>query len=125
MMMNKDLTMRKALPQEAVDALLEKIKTDYRKWNGTMGGRIEEVDDIYREEMSKEFEKSVHVVAGSKYLKVVVKNSVHSFICLQDNGKFKRGDILKPASWRGPATNFARGNVLDGTLDRIRWTGAL
>ena len=116
MMMNKDLTMRKALPQEAVDALLEKIKADYRSF-----GDQSEI----RQQMIREFEQSVRVEAGNKYLKVIAGSSVHSFVCLQDNGKFKRGDILKPASWRGPATNFARGNVLDGTLDRIRWTGAM
>lgn len=118
MMMNKDMTMRKALPQEAIDALLEKIKADYR----SMGGSD---PSPHRQQMIREFEQSVRIEAGMKYLKVIAGSSVHSFICLQDNGKFKRGDILKPASWRGPATNFARGNVLDGTLDRIRWTGAL
>lgn len=118
MMMNKDLTMRKALPQEAIDALLEKIKSDYR---GFSNYRL----TPHRLEMIQEFEASIRVEAGNKYLKVIAGSSVHSFVCLQDNGKFKRGDILKPASWRGPATNFARGNVLDGTLDRVRWTGAL
>lgn len=125
-MKKKGIIMTKqALPKEAIDALLQKIKDDYRIWNGTMGGRVGKVEDNIREQMSQEFEKSITVEAGMKYLKIVTRGSVHSFVCLQDNGKFKRGDILKPASWRGPAMNFARGNVLDGTLDRIRWTGAL
>jgi len=34
------------------------------------------------------------------------------------------GDILKPASWRAPAKNSARGNVLEGGY-AIQWTGPL
>lgn len=113
------------LPQNAINALIQKIKDDYRIWNRTMGGRADYVADDIREKMSQEFEAGVRVEPGKKYLKVIRGGSVHSFICLVDTGKFKRGDILKPATWRGPATNFARGNILDGTLDRVRWTGAL
>jgi hypothetical protein len=44
---------------------------------------------------------------------------------LRDDAKFKKGDILMAASWNAPARNFARGNVLDKTFDRVRWTGAM
>jgi hypothetical protein len=80
--------------------------------------------DETRKKMVEEFIKSVRVDVGSKYIKVVTGNSVHSFIVIKAAGKFKRGDVLKPATWNAPAKNFARGNVLDGNFERIRWTGA-
>ena len=93
--------------------LIVKAKADYAAWVGASQYRIDEFNNGLRYEES------------SKYIKVITGNSVHSFIVKQDGGKFRRGDILKAASWAAPAKNFARGNVLDGTLDRIRWTGAL
>jgi hypothetical protein len=63
---------------------------------------------------------------GRKYVHVIMSDnqrSSHSWIMLQDDKKFKRGDILKSATWRGPARNFKRGNVLTGDFQHIRWCG--
>lgn len=73
--------------------------------------------------MFNEFKSKIRVDEGSKFIKVVTNNSVHSFIVKNDMGKFKRGDILKAASWRAPAKNFSRGNVLTGNFSNVRWTG--
>jgi len=69
------------------------------------------------------------VVTNKKYAKIV-KNSalcqgganVLAFIVKEDDGKFKRGDILKPANWNSPARNFARGNIFDDDL-KVSWYG--
>lgn len=70
---------------------------------------------------------TVEFDAGSKYIKVISvcrgSRSSHSFIVVKPDAKFKFGDILKSASWKSPAKNFARGNVLEGTFKNIRWCG--
>ena len=99
--------------------LLEKAKADYLDF---MGHRTNEP---VAAKMIAEYNNGFRLDEGSKFIKIVTRNSVHCFIAKQDMGNFRRGDILKAASWKTPAKNFARGNVLDGTLDRIRWTGAL
>lgn len=99
-----------------LNAYLEHIRKDY-------AGFMQPNTDT-RKEMVKEFNASVRVEEGRKYYKVIERNSVHSFICKEDMGRFKRGDILKAASWAAPAKNFARGNILLGTWKAVRWTGA-
>jgi hypothetical protein len=60
---------------------------------------------------------------GSKYIRVVWtygvygSRSAHSFIDAQ-------GNIWKSASWKAPAKNFIRGNILTSDFSRISWTGA-
>ena len=75
------------------------------------------------------FEKNCSVQPGQNYIKVIRENAVHAFVIkkLTDKTKamgFKVGDILKPAGWRAPALNKARGNVLEGNF-YINWTGPL
>ena len=66
---------------------------------------------------------------GRKYVKIIMSRangtaeSSHSWVVIGDQGKFKHGDILKSASWKSPAKNFARGNVLTGNFKHIRWAG--
>ena len=103
--------------QEQIQKYLEAIKSDYAGWN--------EVSKI-RKEMVTQFNAGLTIVPGNKYIKVVSKGSVHSFIVAQDTPKFKRGDVLKAKSWKAPATNFARGNLLSDNFnfEAVRWTGA-
>ncbi len=107
----------------ALDRYVAHIKADYAGWHRPRG------NDHIRDEMVREFDAGVSYEVSRKFVKVITgqasgNTSVHSFIVLADDGKFKRGDILKAASWKAPAKNFARGNVLAGNLKNVRWTGA-
>jgi hypothetical protein len=66
--------------------------------------------------------KYVHVIMRHGHLSGYQRSS-HSWVMLADDKKFKVGDILKSASWKAPARNFSRGNVLCGGYNHIRWSG--
>ena len=83
----------------------------------------------FNDEMKANFAEGISVEYGKKYIKIVKtlgsKRMVWGFIVGVDNDKkFKLGDILKPAGWKAPARNAARGNILDGGYP-INWTGPL
>jgi len=105
---------------DGLNEYLEHIKQSYTRW-WTANGQTEMTD--IQKEMAKDFEASVRYEVGRKYIKVISNRSAHSFICLQDSSKFRKGDILMAAGL-GPATNFARGNVVARNFANTRWTGA-
>ena len=74
--------------------------------------------------MNADYADTYDIRYGKKYIKIVCNNSVAAFVVGVDNDKkFKKGDILKAAGWNAPARNAARGNILDGGY-AIDWTGA-
>ena len=102
--------------KEQIQQYLEAIKASY--------GEFGEASSV-RQEMVKRFNENVAVTVGNKYLKVIIKGSVHSFIVVSSTYKFNVGDILMAKSYKAPATNFARGNILDPKFDftKVRWMG--
>lgn len=84
----------------------------------------EEKIDAWFAARNAEFVKDWRVDNNKKYLKIVRGGSAWAFIVKEDDGVFRAGDILKPASWAAPAKNAARGNILTGKFD-IQWTGPL
>jgi len=78
----------------------------------------------------------VEFIHGNKYIKVLTVNqpythrSAHSFIVKEDiytkDGvlKFSKGDILKAATIKAPATNFSRGSVFNpDSYKNFSWAG--
>ena len=110
--------------EAGVEAMLEHMRDDYRGWS-----RSGEKDEYgHRAKMEEEYADNLHYTVGSKYIKVINSarnsNCVEAFVVNTENDKkFRLGDILKPAGWAAPARNFPRGNVLERTFERVRWTG--
>ena len=99
---------------EAVNNLLENIKTDYAKWTTW-------------EEGIERFNNGIRTEDGRKYTKVITGTSVWGFIAKTDGVvkglPNKKGDVFKAAGWRGPA-RYTRGNIFDESgQNYFRWTG--
>lgn len=108
--------------QAVIDAYFAYLVTDYI---GFMDypDELDEKKEIAAK-MVDEYRNGLRIEYGKKYAKVIKGGSVHTFIQLEDDANFKRGDILKAASWKVPAKNFKRGNILTGDFKNVRWTGA-
>ena len=114
--------------------LLSHMKEDYHKWSMMTRTVHQNVEDFnraieIREEMEEEYNTGLHYEEHTKYIKVMSSSrgggcSVKCFVVNTENDKkFRFGDILKPAGWKGPTRNFARGNILENDFSGVRWTG--
>lgn len=106
-----------------INSYLNFIFENYKSWS-PVERCDNEVDRKVRMDMIEDFGNKLRFDEGRKYVKIIHGSSVHSFIVKEDGPKFKKGDILKAASWNAPATNFARGNILTGNYGMVTWTGA-
>ena len=105
---------------EKTEELLVQMKTDL---TDKFPHQSEKINFVFKE--------------GSNYIKLIREESsdrmsVLGFIVKKapkgidnkTNEPFKVGDMLMASSWSKPATNFARGNILDGyDAEKVRYTG--
>ena len=101
--------------EDTVCVLIDQLKDNYRIWAKSCG---------ICQEMVDKFNTSFDVRSGNKYIKIINSGSVWGFVCLYDDHKFQRGDILKPAGFNAPARNFARCNIFKLDSYNAVWTGA-
>ena len=119
---------------DAIDLVKCLMMEDYKRWS-----KIPEEksayecqpgeSDVISENMYHKFATTIGEKKGSKYIKITTGGSVWGFIVnTKTDKKFKYGDLLKAAGYNAPARNFARGNVIDDTVEdlrvkSVRWTG--
>jgi len=116
---------------EGIEVLLEHLRADYKNWQNLGKGPTSEIDKEIRERMYKEYCETLgyKYKDSLKYIRVITRaNRSASVLCfivnVHDDPKFKFGDILKPAGWKGPTRNFVRGSVIGPNFKNLRWTGA-
>ena len=113
--MNKEM-------KEGMEMMLEHMRADYCGWSRS---GFRDISEEILSDSEKRYCDGLHYTVGQKYIKVISESgSVSGFIVNTENDKkCALGDILKPAGWRGPAKNVARGNILERNFSRLRWTG--
>jgi hypothetical protein len=91
------------------------MKTKFDLW-------LEKVNETRKEYWDKKFSYKEYtplkVEKGRKYIKLWDGTSCWAFVSMVDGenkgAPVKKGDLLKPASWKSPAKH-SRGNIFDGT----------
>ena len=128
--------------KQAIETFKNKVFEDYAGFNSRSITSIYKDTTAnspsYQNEVNKriderlqEFKDGFKMVETKYYYKFLKANgsgqSVHSFIVKEDKEirrkHWKKGDLLKPASFTQPALNKPRGNILGEY--KVQWTGPL
>ena len=91
------------------------MKTKFEIW-------LEKVNEERKEYWDNNFSYKTYeplkVDKGRKYIRLWDGTSCWGFVSMEDGENkgvpVKKGDLLKPASWKAPAKH-SRGNIFDGT----------
>jgi len=103
---------------EGIKNMMAAAKEDYKNWSISSDGSLSD----YTKSQLENWDANTKITYGKKYIKIVKDNGVFCFVMKEDEGRFKKGDVLKSAGYNKPALNSPRGNVLNGNYP-IRWTG--
>ena len=109
--------------QNEIQNLLNAIVDDYRLF--LLGSRYLDFETKMGD--VEKFADGLEVKPGKKYIKIEKQlgsqRMVWGFVVGVDNdAKFRKGDILMAAGYNAPARNKARGNILDNDFD-VTWSG--
>jgi hypothetical protein len=106
--------------EQAISKLLAAIKDDYVEWT-RKASKGEESSGYFKDKLDN-WDNTVEVKYGNKYIKIILDRAVWGFVVnTQNDKKFEYGDILMAAGYNAPARNHARGNVFGDY--KIQWTG--
>lgn len=94
---------------ELIQKFLDDLYDSYASWNSNTKS------PEYEAQRNERYKNGLEAVTGKKYIKIVSNGGAFAFIVNTDeDDKFRRGDVLKPAGWNTPARNSPRGNLFDG-----------
>ena len=81
-------------------------------------GVNKQIEEYYAKSLPNLKPEYVTVDVGNKFIRLWKGSTCWGFISRVDGdlkgAPIKKGDLLKPASWKAPAKH-ARGNIMDGT----------
>ena len=120
--------------KQAIEVFKNKVFKDYENfsygmWRKDIEQNPNRKDDLHTiaSNSVKKFKEKFRMEETKYYFKFLSENGVHSFIVKEDsvirNKQWKKGDLLKPASYGQPALNKPRGNILGKYI--VQWTGPL
>jgi hypothetical protein len=113
--------------------LMTHMKNDYNGWSMRCRTVHSDTEEFIRateirEDMEKRYADGLGYEVNTKYIKVFSAAGGGKSVCCfvvatETDKKFRFGDILKPAGFRGPTRNFSRGNILENDFRGVEWTG--